>query len=148
MPKRGWHALKHFRASVLKGVRDISFFGASKIARHKFSAPTKIAPLGGTVHDTMTTMTRMTTTHRRGHDGGTWTVAKARFSEMIDRALTDGPQIITRKGKKAVVVVSAEEWHGNTKRKGNFTELFTASPLRGSDRKIKRSKDGPRGIEL
>jgi prevent-host-death family protein len=30
-----------------------------------------------------------------------WSVAeaKARFSEMIERALTDGPQTITRKGK-------------------------------------------------
>jgi prevent-host-death family protein len=75
-------------------------------------------------------------------------VAKARFSEVLDCALTDGPQTITRKGKKAVVVVSAEEWQGNTKRKGNLAELFTASPLRGSYRKIERSKDGPRGIEL
>jgi prevent-host-death family protein len=57
-------------------------------------------------------MTRMTTIHRQGHDRGAWAVAeaKARFSEVIDRALADGPQTITRKGQKAVVVVSAEEW--------------------------------------
>jgi len=98
----------------------------------------------------MTTMTRMTTIHRQGHDQGTWAAAeaKARFSEVIDRALADGPQTVTRRGQKAVVVVSAEEWQRKTKRKGNLAEFFAASPLRGSDLKIKRSKDGPRGIEL
>jgi prevent-host-death family protein len=98
----------------------------------------------------MTTMTRMTIVHRQGHDRTTWAVAeaKARFSELIDRALVDGPQTITRNGQKAVVVVSAEEWQRKTKRKGNLAEFFAASPLRGSDLKIKRSKDEPREIEL
>jgi prevent-host-death family protein len=98
----------------------------------------------------MTTMTRLTIIHRQGDDSATWAVAeaKARFSEVIDRALTDGPQTITRKGQKAVVVVSAEEWRRKTERKGNLAEFFAASPLRSSDLKIKRSKDGPRGIEL
>ena len=79
----------------------------------------------------MTIMTRMTIIGRRGHDSGTWAVAeaKARFSQMIDRALADGPQTITRKGQKAVVVVSAEEWQRKTKRKGNLAEFFAASPF-------------------
>jgi prevent-host-death family protein len=98
----------------------------------------------------MTTMTRMTTTHRQGRARATWAIAeaKARFSEMIDCALTDGPQTITRQGQKAVVVVSNEEWQRKTKRKGNLAEFFAASPLRGSDLKIERSKDGTRAIEL
>ncbi len=88
--------------------------------------------------------------HRQRHDRETWGVAeaKARFSEVIDRALADGPQTITRKGQKAVVVVSAEEWQRKTKRKGNLAEFFAASPLRDSELKIKRPKDGPRAIEL
>jgi prevent-host-death family protein len=92
----------------------------------------------------------MTRIHRQGHDRGTWAVAeaKARFSELIDRALVDGPQTITRNGQKAVVVVSADEWQRKTKRKGNLAEFFAASPLRGSALKIKRSKDEPREIEL
>ena len=98
----------------------------------------------------MTTMTRMTITRRQGHDRATWALAeaKARFSEVIDRALADGPQTITRNGQKAVVIVSAEEWQRKTKRKGNLAEFFAASPLRGSDLKIKRSRDEPREIEL
>jgi len=49
---------------------------------------------------------------------GTWTVAeaKAKFSELIERARSRGPQTITRNGHTAVVVVSAEEWSRKTKR--------------------------------
>jgi prevent-host-death family protein len=96
----------------------------------------------------MTSMTKMTMKRAAPHT--TWAVAeaKARFSEVIDRALADGPQTITRKGKKAVVVVSAEEWQRKTTRKGNLAEFFAASPLRGTELKIKRTKDGPRDFQL
>ena len=36
--------------------------------------------------------------------------AKARFSEVVDRALRDGPQIVTRHGEKAVVVVAYRDF--------------------------------------
>jgi prevent-host-death family protein len=37
---------------------------------------------------------------------------------VIEQALTNGPQTITRNERDAVVVVSAEEWESKTKRKG------------------------------
>ena len=81
---------------------------------------------------------------------GSWTVgeAKAKFSEVIDRAELRGPQVITKHGRTAVVIVSAEEWERKTKRTGNLAEFFAGSPLRGSELKVKRSKNGPRGIDL
>jgi len=80
----------------------------------------------------------------------TWSVAeaKAKFSEVIDRAQSDGPQIITRKGRKAVVIVSADEWERKTKRKGTLAEFFAASPLRGANLDLERIKDLPREIDL
>jgi antitoxin Phd len=38
----------------------------------------------------------------------TWTLqdAKARFSELVNRAESDGPQLVTRHGKNTVVVIS------------------------------------------
>lgn len=36
--------------------------------------------------------------------------AKARFSEFLETCLTDGPQMVTRRGAEAAVLVSAEEW--------------------------------------
>lgn len=36
--------------------------------------------------------------------------AKSRFSELLDTALKEGPQIVTRRGKEAAVLVPIEEW--------------------------------------
>jgi prevent-host-death family protein len=79
-----------------------------------------------------------------------WTVAeaKAKLSEVIEKAQSGGPQTITRNGRKAVVVVAAEEWERKTKRVGNLVEFFAASPLRGSGIKIKRIRDRPRRVDL
>lgn len=69
-----------------------------------------------------------------------WTVAeaKAKLSEVISRAEADGPQTITRNGRKSVVVVAADEWEKKTKRTGTLAEFFAASPLCGSKLKMKR----------
>lgn len=42
----------------------------------------------------------------------TWKLedAKARFSEVVRRAHAEGPQAVTVRGRKAVVVVDAEEY--------------------------------------
>ena len=36
--------------------------------------------------------------------------AKARFSEFLDAALKKGPQVVTRRGVEAAVLVPMEEW--------------------------------------
>jgi len=79
-----------------------------------------------------------------------WTVAeaKAKFSEIIARATSEGPQTITRRGRTAAVVVAAEEWQRKTKRVGNLAEFFAESPLRESGLKIRRLKQRPRKINL
>jgi prevent-host-death family protein len=37
--------------------------------------------------------------------------AKARFSELLDTCLKEGPQIVTKRGVEAAVLVPAAEWH-------------------------------------
>ncbi|MEO7399997.1 MAG: type II toxin-antitoxin system prevent-host-death family antitoxin [Polaromonas sp.] len=41
-----------------------------------------------------------------------WSVqdAKARFSEFLDACLAEGPQMVTRQGAEAAVLVAAAEW--------------------------------------
>ena len=75
----------------------------------------------------------------------TWTLAnaKARLSEVVDRAQT-GPQIITRHGKPNAVVVSVEEWARKTARKGTLAEFLLASPLRDAELELERMRDEPR----
>ncbi|MEY9358336.1 prevent-host-death family protein [Bradyrhizobium yuanmingense] len=74
-----------------------------------------------------------------------WTLAnaKARLSEVLDRAQT-GPQVITRHGKPNAVIVSVEEWARKTARKGTLAEFLLASPLRGADLELDRLHDTPR----
>lgn len=93
----------------------------------------------------MVTVTSQMATH-----GPEWPVAdaKAHFSEMIDRALSDGPQVVTRKGKRTVVVVPVEQWERRSKRQGNLAEFFAASPLSGSGLKIERTREAPRKATL
>ena len=81
---------------------------------------------------------------------GTWTVAeaKAKFSKVIDKARSTGPQAITKYGHTAVVVASAEEWERKTHRRGDLAEFFAESPLRGSGLKAPRTKDAPRKVDL
>jgi prevent-host-death family protein len=79
-----------------------------------------------------------------------WTVAqaKAKFSEVLDRAMADGPQTITRRGRTAAIVVNADEWNRKTKRVGTLADFFAASPLRNSGLKLKRPKGRIRKIDL
>lgn len=43
---------------------------------------------------------------------GTWPVqdAKARFSELLEACMTEGPQLVTKRGSEAAVLVPVGEW--------------------------------------
>ncbi len=79
-----------------------------------------------------------------------WTVAKAkaRFSELVARARSEGPQTITKHGHAAAVIVSAEEWERRSRRTGTLADFFAGSPLAGSDLQVERRQDGPRELDL
>ena len=83
------------------------------------------------------------------HKEPNWTVAraKARLSEVIERAQSE-PQTITRNGKPSVVVVSAEEWERKTARKGTLATFLMASPLRGVELNLERLHDEPGDLSL
>ena len=44
--------------------------------------------------------------------GKTWQVqdAKARFSELLETSLAEGPQIVTKRGVAAAVLVPIDQW--------------------------------------
>ena len=48
----------------------------------------------------------------------TWPVqdAKARFSELLEACSAEGPQLVTKRGIEAAVLVPAAEWHRLTER--------------------------------
>jgi prevent-host-death family protein len=60
---------------------------------------------------------------------GSWQLqeAKSRFSEFLDAALTKGPQVVTRRGVEAAVLVPIEEWRRlQQSRRPSIKELLLA----------------------
>ena len=63
----------------------------------------------------------------------TWQVqdAKARFSELLETSLTEGPQIVTKRGVEAAVLVPIDEWRRLEKRaRPDLKELLLAPEAR------------------
>lgn len=55
--------------------------------------------------------------------------AKSRFSEFLDAALTKGPQVVTRRGVEAAVLVPIEEWRRIQKiTRPSIKELLRSGP--------------------
>ena len=61
---------------------------------------------------------------------------------MVENARTRGPQIITRNGRRAVVVVSVDDWERKSQRKGSLADYFVESPLRDGGVEIERVSGG------
>jgi antitoxin Phd len=74
--------------------------------------------------------------------------AKARFSEVVRRARTEGPQRVTVRGKDAVVVISADELARLLPRETPlpFVEFMESLYVEGLD--LTRAPDRGRDIEL
>jgi len=83
----------------------------------------------------------------------TWQVqtAKARFSELFRRARTEGPQVITKQGTEAVVMISQEQYEQLMKKRHkakNLVQFFRESPLVGIELDLERDKSEGREFEL
>lgn len=74
----------------------------------------------------------------------TWALqdAKNKFSHLVDLVIKEGPQMVTKHGQPAVVLVAAEEYKRMERPKETVLEFF--APLRGSGIKLVRRKDMPR----
>lgn len=55
--------------------------------------------------------------------------AKNKFSQVVDEALSSGPQTITRHGKEVAIVIAASEYKKLTASKIKLSEFFAQSPL-------------------
>jgi antitoxin Phd len=75
--------------------------------------------------------------------------AKNKLSELIDCALAEGPQVITRHGVETVVVIPFAGYKKLIAPPQRLGDFFLASPLRESDLLIERDKrTALREIEL
>lgn len=72
--------------------------------------------------------------------------AKNQLSEVIDRSLREGPQVVTRHGEPVVVVVSWETWQRQTGAVRPFKEFLRQAPLAELD--LRRDQDPGRELDL
>ena len=74
--------------------------------------------------------------------------AKNRLSELVRKARSEGPQVITLHGKDAVVVVAANDSRSMAPKRGSLAQFLRKSPLAGIQLEIKRSRDTGRNVSL
>jgi prevent-host-death family protein len=73
--------------------------------------------------------------------------AKQRFSELVRRALDEGPQLVTRHGQGVAVVVSVDEYERLRASRPSFKEFLLSAPDLGA-LEIDRSREGAREVDL
>lgn len=74
--------------------------------------------------------------------------AKAKLSEVIQKACEEGPQEISVRGKIKAVMISKERYKYLTSPKSSFIKLLQESPLFGLEIDLEREKSLCREIEL
>lgn len=78
----------------------------------------------------------------------TWQLqeAKSRFSELVDLTLSEGPQLVTRRGAEVVVVISAPEYR-KLQGEPSLLAVLNSAP-RGDALDVERSREPLREIVL
>jgi antitoxin Phd len=79
----------------------------------------------------------------------TWKLqeAKSRFSEVVDLTLTEGPQLVTKRGSGAVVILAVEDYRRLVGDAPNLIDHLLSAP-RGEAVAITRSKQPIRDLDL
>jgi len=80
----------------------------------------------------------------------TWQLqdAKNKFSELVERALKNGAQIITRRGERVAVLIPYQEYTRITRPAGSLADFLLNSPLPESGLIITRDASLPRDLEF
>lgn len=75
--------------------------------------------------------------------------AKQRFSEILRRAQSEGPQFVTRHAKQVAVVMDIEEFRTLVGQSMDFKEYLLSMPKSDDDEDIfERSRDLMRDVDL
>ncbi len=74
--------------------------------------------------------------------------AKARFSELMRDAASNGPQAITVRGRRTAVVLSVHDYDRLNRPQSSLTEFLRTSPLAGIELDIERDRSPPRDVDL
>lgn len=76
----------------------------------------------------------------------TWQLqeAKNKLSKVVDDALSQGPQIITRRGVEVVIVIAYDQFKKMTVSEQKLSDFFRSSPFVDEDLDLTRDKSAIR----
>ncbi len=74
--------------------------------------------------------------------------AKSKFSQLVENAMRNEPQFVTKHGNNAVVILSFEDYKKITKPQTDLVTFLRSSPLVDVELDSSRNKDLPRDIDL
>lgn len=82
--------------------------------------------------------------------GNVWQLqeAKNKFSNLVDKARQDGPQVVTKHGKESVVIIAIEDYQKLNKPTSDLISFFKKSPLSDINLDLTRDKSSSRDVEL
>ena len=82
--------------------------------------------------------------------GNVWQLqeAKNKFSNLVDKARHDGPQVVTKHGKESVVIIAIVDYQKLNKPTSDLISFFKKSPLSDINLDLTRDKSSSRDIEL
>lgn len=80
----------------------------------------------------------------------TWQLqeAKSKFSQLVENAILDEPQFVTKHGNNAVVILSYEDYQKITKPQTDLVTFLRSSPLMETELEFSRHRDLPRELDL
>ena len=75
--------------------------------------------------------------------------AKNKLSQVVENAVHEGPQIITKRGVEIAIVISFVDYQEMIAARGKLSTFFRDSPLVGVELDLARDKSGAReGLDL
>jgi len=75
--------------------------------------------------------------------------AKNKFSRVVENAVNDGPQIITKRGVEVAIIISYAEYQKMVASRGKLSTFFRDSPLVCAELDLARDKsEGRKGLDL
>ncbi|MER5644451.1 type II toxin-antitoxin system Phd/YefM family antitoxin [Streptosporangium sp. NPDC002524] len=74
--------------------------------------------------------------------------AKQRFSEVVRRAVSEGPQVVTRHGEEVAVVIDIAEYRRLKGDAPDFRQFLLADPDWDDDVEFPRNRDLSREVDL
>lgn len=79
----------------------------------------------------------------------TWQLqeAKSRFSEVVELSLNEGPQLVTRRGEEAVVILAANDYRRLSGQTLSLLDCLLNAP-RGDALVLDRSPEAIRTLDL